>query len=47
MSVVRVTEGSVIFNGSGILAPSTSGDKYTGSFDLNDTDISNNASGNQ
>ena len=34
---------SVNFNGRGILAHSTSGDKYTGSFTLNDTAISNNS----
>jgi hypothetical protein len=38
----NVTEGSLSFNGSGILAHSTSGDKYTGSFTLNDTAINNN-----
>ena len=38
----NVTDGSIGFNGSGILAHSTSGDKYTGSFTLNDTAISNN-----
>ncbi len=38
----NVTEGSISFNGSGILAHSTSGDKYTGSFTLNDTAINNN-----
>jgi hypothetical protein len=43
----NVTDGSVIFNGSGILAHSTSGDKYAGSFTLNDTAISNNNSGIQ
>ena len=43
----NVTEGFISFNGSGILAHSTSGDKYTGSFTLNDTAISNNNSGNQ
>ena len=41
----NVTTGSISFNGSGILAHSTSGDKYTGSFTLNDTAISNNSSG--
>ena len=40
----NVTEGSIGFNGSGILAHSTSGDKYTGSFTLNDTAIYNNNS---
>ena len=40
----NVTDGSIGFNGSGILAHSTSGDKYTGSFTLNDTAISNNNS---
>ena len=40
----NVTDGSISFNGSGILAHSTSGDKYTGSFILNDTTISNNSS---
>ncbi|WP_458720424.1 hypothetical protein [Candidatus Nitrosocosmicus sp. R] len=40
----NVTDGSVSFNGGGILAHSTSGDKYTGSFILNDTAISNNNS---
>jgi hypothetical protein len=43
----NVTKGSISFNGSGILAHSTSGDKYTGSFTLNDTAISNNSSGIQ
>jgi hypothetical protein len=43
----NVTDGSVSFNGSGILAHSTSGDKYAGSFTLNDTAISNNNSGIQ
>jgi hypothetical protein len=43
----NVTEGSISFNGSGILAHSTSGDKYTGSFTLNDTAINNNSSDNQ
>ena len=38
----NVTEGSLSFNGSGIIAHSTSGDKYTGSFTLNDTAINNN-----
>lgn len=37
----NTTDGSIIFNGSGILAHSTSGDKYTGSFTLNDTTTSN------
>jgi isochorismate synthase EntC len=41
----NVTEGSIGFNGSGILAHSTSGDKYTGSYFLNDTAISDNNSG--
>ena len=40
----NVTEGFIGFNGSGILAHSTSGDKYTGSFTLNDTAINNNNS---
>jgi hypothetical protein len=44
----NISDGSISFNGSGILAHSTSGDKYTGSFILNDTTISNNSSnGNQ
>ena len=43
----NVTEGFISFNGSGILAHSTSGDKYTGSFTLNDTAINNNSSDNQ
>ena len=43
----NVTDGSLSFNGSGILAHSTSGDKYTGSFTLNDSAISNNNSGLQ
>ena len=39
---------SVNFNGSGILAHSTSGDKYPGSFTLDDTAIcNNNSSSNQ
>ena len=41
MLLKNVSEGSTSFNGSGILAHSTSGDKYTGSFTLNDTAISN------
>jgi len=41
----NVTEGSVSFNGSGLLAHSTSGDIYTGAFTLNDTAIGNNSSG--
>ena len=40
----NVTDGSISFNGSGILAHSTSADKYTGSFTLNDPAISNNNS---
>ena len=40
----NVTEGSISFNGSGIQAHSTSGDRYTGSFTLNDAPISNNNS---
>ena len=44
----NVTTGSVNFNGSGILAHSTLSDVYTGTFSLNDTDVSNNSSnGNQ
>ncbi len=43
----NVTEGFIGFNGSGILAHSTSGDKYTGSFTLNDAAINNNNSGIQ
>jgi hypothetical protein len=43
----NVSEGSISFNGSGILAHSTSGYKYTGSFTLNDTAISNNISSSQ
>ena len=43
------TEGSISFNGSVILAHSTSEDKYTGSFTLNDNVISSssNSSDNQ
>jgi hypothetical protein len=37
----NVTTGSVSFNGSGILAHSTSSDVYTGAFTLNDTVTSN------
>ena len=44
---MNATNGSVNFNGSGILAHSTSGDKYTGSFTLDDTAISNNNSSHQ
>ena len=40
----NVTTGSVNFNGSGILAHSTSGDEYTGSFTLDDTTVNNNSS---
>ena len=46
----NVTEGSINFNGSGILAHSTSSDIYAGSYILNDTAFSNNNSssrGNQ
>ena len=46
----NVTDGSIDFNGSGILAHSTSSDIYTGSYILNDTAFSNNNSssrGNQ
>lgn len=44
----NVTEGSVNFNGSGILVHNTLSDVYTGTFSLNDTTISNNSSsGNQ
>ena len=37
----NVTNGSVNFNGSGILAHSTLSDVYTGSFTVNDTTTSN------
>jgi hypothetical protein len=41
----NVTEGSVSFNGSGILAHSTLSNVYTGSYTLNET-ASNNTSSN-
>ncbi|MBA3977609.1 MAG: hypothetical protein H0X50_05385 [Nitrosopumilus sp.] len=41
----NVTQGSVNFNGSGILAHSTQSDLYNGSFTLNSTAISNSDSG--
>lgn len=37
----NVTNGSVNFNGSGILAHNTLSDAYTGSFTVNDTSTSN------
>ena len=37
----NVTDGSISFNGSGILAHSTFSDVYTGAFTLNDTVTSN------
>ena len=37
----NVTEGSVSFNGSGILAHSTMSDVYTGSYSLNETTTNN------
>lgn len=40
----NVTQGSVNFNGSGVIAHSTQSDKYNGTFTLNDTAISNNNS---
>ena len=45
----NVTDGFISFNGSGILAHSTSEDKYAGSFTLNATIIStnNSTSGNR
>jgi hypothetical protein len=45
----NATEGAISFNGSGILAHSTSEDKYTGCFTLNDNVISSssNSSDNQ
>lgn len=42
----NVTEGSISFNGSGILAHSTLSDVYTGTFSLNETAISNNGTTN-
>jgi hypothetical protein len=41
----NVTQGSVNFNGSGILAHNTQSDLYNGSFTLNSTAISNSDSG--
>jgi hypothetical protein len=41
----NVTEGSVNFNGSGILAHSTQSDQYNGTFILNDTATNNSESG--
>ena len=40
----NVTQGSVNFNGSGVIAHSTQSDIYNGTFTLNDTAISNNNS---
>ena len=40
----NVTQGSVNFNGSGVIAHSTQSDLYNGTFNLNDTAISNNNS---
>jgi hypothetical protein len=40
----NVTQGSVNFNGSGVIAHSTQSDLYNGTFTLNDTAISNNNS---
>ena len=42
----NATEGSVNFNGSGILAHRTLGDTFTGNYTLNDT-ATNNTSSNQ
>lgn len=42
----NVTEGSINFNGSGILAHSTLSDVYTGIYTLNET-VTNNTSSNQ
>ena len=42
----NVTEGSVSFNGSGILAHSTLSNVYTGVYNLNET-VTNNAGSNQ
>lgn len=39
----NVTQGSVNFNGSGVIAHSTQSDLYNGTFTLNDTAISNNS----
>ena len=44
---MNAINGYVKFNGSGILAHSTAGDKYTGSFTLNDIATSNNNSSSQ
>ena len=41
----NVTQGSVNFNGSGILAHSTQSDLYNGTFTLNSTAINNSNSG--
>ncbi len=41
----NATQGSVNFNGSGILAHSTQGDLYNGTFILNDTVINNSEGG--
>lgn len=38
----NLTQGSVNFNGSGVIAHSTQSDLYNGTFTLNDTSISNN-----
>jgi hypothetical protein len=40
----NVTQGSVNFNGSGVIAHSTQSDLYNGAFTLNNTAISNNSS---
>ncbi len=42
----NVTQGSVNFNGSGVMAHSTQSDKYNGTFALNDTSTSNNNNNN-
>ena len=42
----NVTEGSVSFNGSGILAHSTMSDAYTGNYTLNTTTTTNNSTTN-
>ena len=40
----NLTQGSVNFNGSGVIAHSTQSNLYNGTFTLNDTSISNNNS---
>jgi hypothetical protein len=43
----NVSQGSVAFNGSGVIAHSTQSDLYNGAFTLNDTATSNNNNGSK